>query len=276
MARPPRMERILVVFAGLALLWAAQGDASVPDPASAPVAPANGAPMLGWAAVLSSQLKLDPRQAAALARYAATVPTGAAQGPMTSLEQYRAMTQEERLTFLADRTSYELATLRAELEAFRAFYALLSPEQRALYETLARPTASVGEVADAPPDEKAPARPDERLAVRTEASWLVKPNGEDLWRVYPADAERRGVGGQVLLHCVVDVGGFVAQCTVASETPADQGFGNAALELTAYMRMTPATVHGVPMPSAVNIPVGFTPNPAAIFPMLSDHSAVRR
>ena len=98
------------------------------------------------------------------------------------------------------------------------------------------------------------------LTSHTAASWLVKPKGEELWRVYPTAAKQRNVAGNVVLRCIAGADGFVSQCSVLSEAPANQGFGNAALEMTAYMRMNPATEHGVPVPSPVNIPVAFAPN----------------
>ena len=41
--------------------------------------------------------------------------------------------------------------------------------------------------------------------------------------------------------------------------PEGQGFGNAALEMTGYMRMYPATRYGVPVRGSVTMPVRFHP-----------------
>ena len=62
-----------------------------------------------------------------------------------------------------------------------------------------------------------------------------------------------------MIVCVADEDGYVADCVVKGEEPAGMGFRNAALEATAYMRMTPATDYGVPVRSSVAAPLKFTP-----------------
>jgi len=268
--------RVSAVFACLLLFSPGSGGASVPADASGPVLPAAGAPMLAWAAQAAGQLKLDARQMEAFQRFLATFPTQPAGGPALTPERYRAMTQLEILTFVTGQVTLELAAMNAELDAFRKFDALLSPEQRALFNAMSRPQQSTGQMADEPPSEGAPVRVDDHLLSHTVAGWLVKPKGEELARVYPAEAQRKRLDGRVVLRCIADADGFVAQCAVASETPANQGFGNAALEMTAYMRMNPATEHGVPVPSPVNIPVAFTPNPPPIVPIPADGLSTHR
>jgi TonB family protein len=276
MARRLQPGRAIPALACLLLLMPAVGATSVPNEASTPTLPAAGAPMVAWAAQVSGQLKLDARQTEAFQRLLATFPTQPAGGPPLTPEQYRAMTQLQITTFVTDRVTLELAALHAQLEALRTFDALLSPEQRADFNAMTRPQPPMGQPADEPPSDGAQVRADSRLLSHTEAGWLVKPKGEELWRVYPAEAQRKKVDGRVMLRCTADADGFVAQCSVASETPANQGFGNAALEMTAYMRMTPATDHGLPVPSAVNIPVAFTPTPAAGLPIPADQSSIHR
>jgi TonB family protein len=58
----------------------------------------------------------------------------------------------------------------------------------------------------------------------------------------------------------VDEDGYLKDCNVTTETPVSQGFGNAALEMSAYMRFQPATRYGVPMSSDINVPIRFDSN----------------
>jgi hypothetical protein len=57
------------------------------------------------------------------------------------------------------------------------------------------------------------------------------PSGNDLARDYPSKASRESISGRV----VPDEAGYLTECVVRREAPAGEGFGNAALEMTAYI-----------------------------------------
>lgn len=88
----------------------------------------------------------------------------------------------------------------------------------------------------------------------TNPRWLRQPR--DLARYYPPRALARGVEGQALLNCLVDVRGAL-ECSVISETPEGWGFGAAAVRISEDYRMVPAMRDGQAVPGRYRMRVPF-------------------
>ncbi|HEX8569984.1 MAG TPA: TonB family protein [Caulobacteraceae bacterium] len=86
--------------------------------------------------------------------------------------------------------------------------------------------------------------------------WGRLPLAEQV--VYPPKAKAAKVNGSAVLACTVAAGGQLQGCTVAKETPAGMGFGEAALGLAPHFRMKAWTSDGRPVDGAkVRIPVSY-------------------
>ncbi|HXQ11057.1 MAG TPA: energy transducer TonB [Caulobacteraceae bacterium] len=66
-------------------------------------------------------------------------------------------------------------------------------------------------------------------------------------KFYPQREVDLGITGQVSLLCGVVASGKLTDCRVVEETPPSAGFGDAALKLSAFFRMTPRMIDGEPV-----------------------------
>lgn len=93
-------------------------------------------------------------------------------------------------------------------------------------------------------------------------SWVRQPSADQMTRAYPRAALEDGRAGSAMLNCLVQANGSVAGCDVVSETPAGEGFGRAAQQLSRNFRINPRTVDGAAEGSRVMINLRFVPPPA--------------
>ncbi|UAL10717.1 TonB family protein [Caulobacter segnis] len=69
--------------------------------------------------------------------------------------------------------------------------------------------------------------------------WLEKPTVEDMSRYYPDHAARHDISGRAMMACDVRADGRLDRCEIRDETPAGEGFGQAALRIAPKFRMIP-------------------------------------
>jgi protein TonB len=89
-------------------------------------------------------------------------------------------------------------------------------------------------------------------------TWIRKPTGEDIARVYPDRAASAGIRGRIVMKCGVTTEGRLADCAIAEETPPGEHFGEAGLKLSGLFRLKPLTKDGVPIAGgSISIPIQF-------------------
>ena len=91
----------------------------------------------------------------------------------------------------------------------------------------------------------------------------VEIDDEDISDVYgpiwPTRAFDRALPGKVILSCRINARGFAQSCTVASESPPNQGFGDAALQLQPSLRLPPPPELGGAGSVVKSVAINFTP-----------------
>ena len=110
----------------------------------------------------------------------------------------------------------------------------------------------------APPTLLPPADPPRTADIRN-PTWLKRPGADEFARFYPDREQRMGITGAATISCTVAANGSVNSCRVVSETPVPGGFGQAALKLSRYFKMSPQTIDGKPVEGGqVSIPIRFS------------------
>ncbi len=99
-------------------------------------------------------------------------------------------------------------------------------------------------------------------AVITAPDWLRRPNAHDFAELYPLAAVRAGVSGRAMIGCRVLASGLLTACLVIDESPAQFGFGAAAVKMARAFQMTPMTRDGKLVAGGeVDIPINFSIRP---------------
>lgn len=98
-------------------------------------------------------------------------------------------------------------------------------------------------------------------SIITMPDWIRKPTSDDLQAFYPRDMEISGIAGTVVVRCILSYTGVFRDCAVATETPTDAGFGEAAMKFISRTRMRPEIRDGEPVDgTVVFIPAVFRPS----------------
>ena len=87
--------------------------------------------------------------------------------------------------------------------------------------------------------------------VTTPARWVEKPSDDEIAAAFPDEARAADDSGHVVVQCEISAAGEPSACSIQSETPAGDGFGQAALSLAPTFKFKPKTVNGVAVDGGV-------------------------
>lgn len=75
-------------------------------------------------------------------------------------------------------------------------------------------------------------------------SLIAQPSATDVTLAYPESALANNISGSATVACTIGASGFLENCSLAAETPANQGFGDAAISLMRHFRYAPTLANG--------------------------------
>jgi protein TonB len=104
----------------------------------------------------------------------------------------------------------------------------LSPNSQGNVVPIAPPQTAPVQTANVEPSILGSATPPQQRAAAGTVVWAQRPTARRISDLYPRNALNDGVGGRVVLDCRVQ-GDLSVNCSIASETPSNAGFGRAAL-----------------------------------------------
>lgn len=87
--------------------------------------------------------------------------------------------------------------------------------------------------------------------------WIRIPTARALGSVFPTQALQQGRSGTAVIKCTLTVESVLSGCQVVSETPRNQGFGEAALTLAPDLNIRPAVKAGRAVNTDINLTAHF-------------------
>jgi len=97
--------------------------------------------------------------------------------------------------------------------------------------------------------------------------WRRLPTMEESGRHYPPAARAAGIEGQAVIRCTVGTTGRVYNCVAVAERPAGHGFGQAAVAMAQYLRISPKRENGRRVEAELLIPLNMGLEGTAVTPL---------
>ena len=109
------------------------------------------------------------------------------------------------------------------------------------------------------PADWAPSPPTGAPRLIVDPNWRILPPANVLELFYPDRAYRSGISGDAAATCSIGPVGDLVGCWLASENPANEGFGVALLVVTTFLQIDPAAKSGLPSPGrTIKVGMHFT------------------